>query len=208
MTFRFGLYLAIILIGVIIGTIRFKNLIVPIQYLIIFLAATFLSESMSRYLAIKIHNSSPSYHFYVMFLMAIFSMIYFHLIIQKSIRIFIVVCCIIFLVFSFFNSLFIQTLLAFPSFSIVTADIIILIFCLLFYKHIIDKKMIFDRILISLNSIVLIYFTIQLFNWGFYDYLVRKNLNSKILSDIGYVTNLIFYLSVAVIIWKIPQKRT
>src|SRR5688572_4639924 len=63
-SFRFGIYLSIIAIGVIIALVRFRKLNKAQQYLGWLLLSTLISEIISRVLAVKIRNSSPVYHFY------------------------------------------------------------------------------------------------------------------------------------------------
>ena len=166
----------------------------------IFLLVTFISESISRIIALKVHNSSPVYHFYVLLLVSFFSIIYFLLIPQKGVRVFILVSCFTFLILSSLNSIFLQNLQVFPSLSILIGSVIIILFSLSLFKYLVDKKMIFNKHnIIWFNTSVLIYFTIQIFSWGVYSYLIRKNLNSKTISDVAFFTNILFYSSIALL---------
>lgn len=75
-------------------------------------------------------------------------------------------------------------------------NVIIVLFALMLFKYLLDNKIVFHRQTIMwLNACILLYFTIQLFSWGVYSYLIRKNLNSKIISDVGYFANVLFYSS-------------
>lgn len=208
MTFRFFIYLLLILIGIVAGAVNFKKLTAPFKVLVGFLLVTFTCEVLSRFFAIKIHNSSPVYHFYILLLVFLFSLIYFLQIQQKTIRIFIIITCITFLILSTLNTVFIQNIYIFPSLSIIVASMIIILYSLTFFKYLLDKKMIFNRQSVMwLNTSVLIYFTIQLFNWGFYSYLIRKNLNSRIISDVAYLTNIFFYTSLAILLFAYSKNK-
>lgn len=208
MTVRFIIYLSIIFSGVLIGAVRYKKLTAPFKMVVLFLFITFISELSSRIMAVKIHNSSPVYHFYVLLLVGLISIIYLLLMPEKRIRFFIIACCLFFLMLSSINSIFFQTILLFPSFSIVFASIVIIVYSLVLFKYTLDRKLVFGRqMIIWLNVSILIYFTIQLFNWAFYNYLIRRNLNSRIISDVGYIANILFYSSMFLML-ALGQSKT
>lgn len=208
MHLRFFFYLLILLLSVIASAVSFKKLTAPFKIFGAFLFVTFISEVFSKVLAFKIHNNSPVYHFYVLLLVLFLSIFYFLQIPQKAVRTFIVITCFSFLILSSLNSIFLQPLYSFPSLSIMVASVIIILYSLTLFIYLLDKKMVFNRQSIMwLNTSILIYFTIQLFNWGFYSYLIRNNLNSKIINDVAYFTNILFYSSIALLLFTYSKNK-
>lgn len=206
MPVRFIIYLLIILAGFVIGIVNYKKLTIPFRYLVFFLLLTFISEVSSRLIAIRLHTSAPVYHWYVLLLVVFFSLIFYHFIVNRFIRLVIVVSAVAFCGLSILNTLLYQHLSTFPSLSIVVADILIVIYSLLFFKHTVDEKIIFNRnIIFAFNISVLLYFTIQVFNWGFFNYFLKHRM--KTMSDVGYVANVLFYSALAVIILQAHEKK-
>jgi hypothetical protein len=204
-TLRYSIYLSLILAGIIIGLARSKKLSPPFMILLLFLATTLASEIGSRIFAYTIRNSSPVYHFYVLLSASILSLLYFTVL--KDYRKLVFLLYFLFVSFSVINSVFFQDLMKLPSNAIIASDILYIIYCLLLYKYLLDQRSTVYRSIISLNTIIMIYFSLQLFTWGFYNYLLKNHLNSKLISDIGYWINLAFYGSLAVLLIVVSPKQ-
>lgn len=60
--------------------------------------------------------------------------------------------------------------------------------------------------MILFNTVILLYCIVQLFTWGLYNYLLNNNLNTKIVSDLGYVSNIAYYICIGFILYYSGKK--
>lgn len=209
MTTRFLIYLLLLFIGVLIGIVRYRSLTIPFKFLFVFISYTFCSEATSRFLIPYLKSSFPVYHFYVILSTTILMLIYFSLFSDKVVKISIAIVNTLFIIYSSINSIFFQKLFSFPSNSIIVSDIIMIVFSLLLFRYFLhDSQMGKNRILIFFNSIILFYFVIQIFNWGLYNYMIKNNYNTKIISDFGYSVNLLYYGCLNIILLRVRKDQS
>jgi hypothetical protein len=203
MSTRFLLYLLLLLSGIIIGIVRYKHLTIPYKLIFYFITVTFFSELTSRIFVLKIKNSFPVYHFYVILSTTIILLFYFSLFKIKALKIIIASCCLLFILTSAINSVYFQPLLSFPSFSIILSDIIIVCFSLLLFRTLVITGFTSeDKLVYWLNAVILMYFVIQIFNWGAYNYILRHQINTRLISDFGYYINITYYISLVLVLTR------
>ncbi|MFT3825856.1 MAG: hypothetical protein QM731_18195 [Chitinophagaceae bacterium] len=195
---QFIIYLVILLADCITGAVNYKALTAPFKALLVLLIITLVSESTSLYLAYTIKLSFPVYHVYVLLSFILYSIIFYLLFISNRVlRTIVVSTGIVFTLFSVSNSLFIQRLNSFPSYSILISSILLVLYALLFFGFLSgrdeDKKN--WNSLIILNSAILLFFSVQIFNWGIYNYMLKKHISAQSISRFGYIISLIYYIA-------------
>ncbi len=201
MLLKFVIYIVLIFITVVIGVVKFKTLPPPFKALVFLLFITCVSESTSLFFAYNKKMSFPVYHFYVLISFWLYSYIFQLLFKNKKIKIIMIFITLPFTAFSIINSLIIQKLTTFPSYSILISSIIIVIYTLLFLKKDFDKN---DEAIGSkseyllFNFSVLFFFTIQVFNWGIYNYLLKTKTNTAVFANFGYFSSLLFYIMLGI----------
>jgi len=189
------IYLATILIVALTGVVKFASLTTPVKFITILAIATFISESLSTYIAYIHKNNEPVFHFYVILSFWIYALIYFHMLNQIRLRLIFLIISLAFTVFCALDSLFYQKLASFPSINIILSNAILVCFSLFYFKHLIDVNP-FEPLKRNssfwFNIAVLAYFSIQIFIWGILNYLIR-NQNKK---DMSILLSFAVYVSI------------
>jgi hypothetical protein len=182
----------------------------PFKILTAVVGLTFLSEAISRYLAITIRNSNPPYHFFCCIEYLGFALIYANLLKQKSVRKMILFSIPIFILSSLFNTIFVQQLFVLPSNSLLIEHIIITIFSLILFfqmAHYPAQMNILKQDIFWFNTVVLVYFASDFLIWAFYNFYLRNKINNHFLVVFSYSINLLFYVVLGLSIWLNMNKR-
>ncbi len=189
------IYLATILVVTLTGVVKFSSLTTPVKFITILAFASFISESLSFYIAYIHGNNEPVFHFYVILSFWIYAIIYFHMLKQIRLRLIFLIISLFFTIFCAFDSLFYQKLSSFPSINIILSNVILVGFSLFYFKYLIDVNP-FEPLkknsLFWFNISVLAYFSIQIFIWGILNYLMR-NQNKK---DMTILLSFAIYVSI------------
>ena len=196
MSTRFLIYLIIVLAGTCIGLIRYRRLKRPFRLLTLLLAFTFVSELTSRLMIRQWHNSSPIYHLFIPVQFAFFVTIYADLSRWKTqtlrndliLGMGLLACV---------NLLFLQPLFQFPSNTIVTSCLLMIVISLNHFSRTmerVDESSLLQRSDFWLNVSVLLFFALTILYWGSYNLLIENRMSTKPLTTMAYYVNLGFYL--------------
>lgn len=197
MSIRVKIYLAVLFVISFLGGMLYKKLTAPFKILVLLITCTFVSECISRYLAVTIHNSNPPYHFFCILEYICFASIYLRVFNDKIIKSVIRFSIPIVMVLSIINSFFLQKIMTFPSNILLVSYTCIVIMSLFFFRQMLNYPLqinIFYQDLFWFNSIVLLFGASVFFTLGFYNYLLRHNIDTHFISTINYVINILFYL--------------
>ena len=198
------IYLIIVLIASLLGLFFFKKSALPQRIITVLLLVTLVSESISTYLPIHGFNNYPVYHFYVIIAFWLYSLIYFLFLPNQRARFFILLIPILFTIFSVINSLSFQKLDSFPSINIMTSNVILIVYCLIYFKYLIDLnpfQSLRKKGSFWFNCAVLVYFTMQIFIWGILNYLIKNHLNVNPVLNFGLAISIIYYITIGFSIW-------
>jgi hypothetical protein len=198
MTLEFFIYLLILVAVTLNGISRFNALTVPFKVLTILLLITLFSEIVSRILVVKIRNSNPPYHIYVVLQFAATSFIYSRLITGWRLHKLILLSVIPFTILSLINTLFVQKFFSFPSNMIMLSYIVFIVFALTLFIQMLDspkETAIFKQSIFWFNSATLIYSVAVPVCFGVLNYLIKHKLNDILLSDILLYFTLIYYVT-------------
>jgi len=191
---NFIIHVSILLSIAIYGVVSFKKLTTPFKWLTTLMIITSMSEISSRLLIFLIHNSSPTYHFYIPLEYTCYYIVYKSLTnkIKKSISTTVGFSLIMLSVF--LNSILLQTVFTFPSYAISLTHLHIFLLSLIYFRELINKDFKEDitRVaefwlntgaLISSGSIVI---GIALLNLA-----IRKKYDTSILHHFSYYSTII-----------------
>jgi hypothetical protein len=198
------IYFAAISGSLILGGVCFNRLSAPMKILVFLLLATLISESFGIYLSYARRNNFQVYHFYVIVSFWLYSLIYYSLLNKMGSPFILLALPILFTIFSLINSLTYEKLDNFPSINIMASNVMLVIYSLLYYKHLIDLdpfKPLRKNSLFWFNSAVLIYFTIQIFIWGMLNYLIKNKKDISILISFGSYISISYYITLGISIW-------
>jgi hypothetical protein len=198
----FTIYLLLLLSVFLNGAVQYKKQSAPFKILIIFIGFTFITESISRILAWRLHNSMPIYHLVSPLEYTCFTLMYLSFFQDKKTEA-IKYLYLPVIIFSMVNSFYIQGLMNFPSNSILLFQIIYLAYSLLGFKQLLDmstKTSIRRQSFFWLNTALLFFSSTQLFFFGLLNYAIRHHLNLMPIYIFSYVINLIYYIFMAIAI--------
>lgn len=209
MPFVFFIYLCIIYIGVLYG---FDNkLYKSVKLIWACLLVTFISEVISLTLAHLIKNSSPPYHLLNILQILIWGIFFTSLTKNNITKRIVKYTAILSITFSIVNSFILQKLFKMPSNAFLSQDIMLVIWCILFYFEILEWP---GQINIYKNSIfwatvALLFFHFLSFAFYLtYNFLLDVKLKVPIIPTIHLISNYIFYslLSFSVFLNSPPIK--
>ena len=169
----------------------------PFKVLTIFAGITIVSECISRWLSFTYGNSSPVYHVYIIPLYLFYAWIYLELLSSPVIRRAIAVSVPVFVLLSIFNTLYFQPIRQFPSNMLLIACALIIILSLMMYRQMWNfpiEMNLFRQPVFWLNTGILFFFTTTFLFWSFFNYFIRQKLNLGLLSDMIYVSNIVYYM--------------
>ncbi|MBD1393510.1 hypothetical protein [Mucilaginibacter glaciei] len=139
----------------------------------------------------------PAYHIIAIVHFVLFSIIYYHLIKDPTLRKIILLLIIPFIAFSVVNTFYNQSfLLSFPSNSVLLSEAVYIFYTLLLFR-----QMLLNPVLIPLykqsvfwfNIAMLIFSAVTLFNLGMINYFNKHNIDTSLLDSIIYIISLSFY---------------
>lgn len=198
------LYLTLLLLISILGAVRFKKLTAPFKVVVFIIWTTMVSESIAFYLALTVKMSYPVYHFYVLVSFWLYSLAFQQLFKNRQVKVTVLFITIPFTIYSIINSLFVQPIKSFPSYSIQVSGLLLVIYCLFFFRQMLDRKpaeYMTSKGYFWLALAVLLFFASQLFNWGLYNYLTNHDLNTRILALFGYFMSILYYSCIGILLF-------
>lgn len=209
---RFVYYLILLLAVFSIGIIKYRRVSIAFKILTLLIGTTFLSESISRILAAKIHSSIPVYHFFSPIEFIGFSAIYYQLINNNEIKKAIHILIWLFVFGAVIDTLFFETLFIFPSKYLMISEAIYLVYALLGFRQMLLNPIqvpLYRQSFFWLNTALLIYTSTIFLSDGLHDYFVHHHFGTRTLNTFIYFTNIVFYtfLGVAIITDKRQLKN-
>lgn len=130
---RFTIYLLIIGFSFVYGLMNFRKLSPQIKILVLYLGIVFISEVFSRLLEAKIENSMPTYHILIPIQILFFGFFY-SILIKKKSKLILLITSII-TILTLINSLFVQHVFKFPTFSLLIFLLFIITLTLYHFHH-------------------------------------------------------------------------
>ena len=201
MTLRFVLYLLLLVVVFVIGALQYKKRSAPFQALTLLVGVTVVSESLGRCLTYRNGNSMPVYHIYIILLYLFYAWIYRELSTSPAIKKAILISAPVFVVLSIVNSLYYQSVKQFPSNMLLIACVLIIVLSLLIYRQMLSfpiEESLFRQPVFWLNTGTLFFFTTTFLFWSFFNYFIRQKLNLTLLTDMIYLSNIIYYVVLGV----------
>lgn len=208
MSNRFLVYLIFLLIVFLTGLLNYKKLSSPFRLITIFVLITFISESLTRYFAKEFRNSCPIYHVYYPIHFLCITTFYGYFL--KKSRTLISWSAPIFVLITFVNILYYQTVIQFPSNIILISSLTYVLCALaLFKKMLLSVKNVslFKQELFWFNLTTIITFTFTFLCWSFYNILLKANSTSTVI-DIAYYVVLQYYIVIGISIFLNSRRNT
>lgn len=194
------IYLLIITVGFICGII-FKWSTKSMRPVIILLGITLVSESISKFLAITIHNNNYVYHFFHPIQLFVWGFFFYmntkNIIFKTSL----LILTAIFIIGSFLNSLYLQELTVFPGNFIKFQTLILLLWSGNLFIEYLDKptaQNIFTDP-VFLTTIAVIWFNLVSFSFfDFFNIFLIKKIPTDSIRAVHYFSNYLYYSLIAV----------
>jgi hypothetical protein len=192
----FSIYLFFLIVIFLNGVRRYKDQSMPFKILIILIGLTVLSESIGRFLAIKYHNSMPVYHIISPIEYICITLIYIKFLRHKKL-VAVKLLAIPLILFSIFNTLFIQGFKSFPSNGIMLFQIVYLGYSMLGFSQMLlnnSTASIRKQSFFWLNTSLLFFSSTQLLLFGLVNYANGLGLNLIPLLIFSYIINMAYYV--------------
>lgn len=196
MTFRFSVYLILLLLITIYGVLNLKRLSTPFKLVTLLIGLTFLSEVLSRVLISTIKNSAPADHAYAIAEFVLIAFIYFYLFKNVRIRYALLIAIPVFIVAEIVNLLFFQSILEFPSVLLSVQELACVVFSLFYFAEMLLNPIdvpLFSQSAFWLNASLFLFSAIIFLCFGLMNSLIVSQVTTKTLSIFIYWVNLIFY---------------
>jgi len=203
-------YLILLFLISIFAIYKYKRLTAPFKILTILIVLTFLSEVVSRYLAITIRNSNYTYHFFSVIEYSCIAIIYLQSITSSTTKSIIKLTLLLVPVLAVLNTIFVQPLYTFPSNIILVTYTLLLLFSLsLFYQfwNYPLQVRINEIDVFILNCLILMFCVSVFCTLGVYNYFLRHHLNNYIITTINYSINITFYLGIGVCFYRNSKRK-
>jgi hypothetical protein len=195
-------YQAILLIATLTGIVRFSRLTTPARVLVLLLVSTCICEGISTTLAYRKCNNIFIYHFLVIISFWFYSYMYYLLIPASRLRLRILVIPLLYTPLALINSLYFEKLNEFPSINLILYGVSLSVYAILYFKQLIDLDLFDPSVsnpLFLFNTAVLIYFTMETFNWGILRYLISKRyMTLDPLIYFGYIASILYYFTLGI----------
>lgn len=141
MAIGYYFYLILLLLNLIYGAANFRKLTNSFKWLFLMVACTFFIEIASRYFALYHGSSSPGYHILIPIYLFGYTNLYTSIFSQSKLRLIIRIIHVLLIVICLVMSLFVQTLLEFPSFNILLLGLyMVLLTLILFYLMLLQPE--------------------------------------------------------------------
>lgn len=178
------------------GIFNFNKLLFAFKILVVLLAFTFLAEIYAKILALQKGNNNLIYHLNVPVQYSIYTVIFYVLSVNKLQRNFAILSAAFLLLFAIINSGFVQSLLQFPTYSLLVESLLILGNVLLVFKNMLSRPT--DTPLVSQGVFwfslgTFIFYGFTFFYWGFFQFFLQNNELANVLLLIPYSANLLMY---------------
>jgi hypothetical protein len=193
---EFYIYLGLLVMACLVGFFRFHRLGNAFRMLVMLISFTIISEIVGRWLSYRIHSSIPSYHFYVLVSFWMYSYIYQKLLHNLRQRYFVLFISILFSLFSILNTIAFQKIMEFPSNAILVSSMLLVVYSVMLFRQMLDEspgRQVIREGYFWMNTAVLFFFSIQTFDWGLYNYLLKRGIDLTPIVNFGFIASLIFY---------------
>jgi len=177
----FCVYFTILLVSSIFGMVNFKKLTVPFKILTLFLTYTFISEIVARVFALRFRNSSPVYHMFVIANYYFYTAIFYQLLRGSIIRKVVIWTIIPFSCFWMINILFFQHINSFPSYSLMVACTLFIVYSLALFMQMLETPTeiaIFKQNIFWFNISALFYSVVLVAFFSISSYMVKHNISN------------------------------
>lgn len=193
---QFDIYLGLLILVCIVGVLRLHRLGSAFKMLLLMIAVTLISEIIGRWLSYRLRSSIPVYHFYVLISFWMYSFVYQKLLHRLRQRYTVLFISILFSLFSVLNTLVFQKIMEFPSNSILASSMLLVVYSVMLFRQMLDElpgRQVVREGYFWMNTAVLFFFSIQTFDWGLYNYLLKRGIDLTPIVNFGFVASLIFY---------------
>lgn len=202
MSLRLLIYFIILLIGTLIGIVKYKKLTMPFKWLTTMLFVTLISEAIAYVLRQKIHSANNAvYHVFNLLEYVGFAFVFYHLFINDTHKKVVKYTIFVYPILSVLLSVFVQSIWLLPSIFIIISYITLSIFCLLLFRqmmHNLSATPLFKDAIFWFNTVALIQFSTSFFSLSLTNYVIALHQYSQTINNINYGINLFFYASLCV----------
>lgn len=203
MDWEYYIYLIILLLIVIAGIIRYKELTKAFKVLTILIIATLISESVKRIFGKIYHNSMPVAHLWAVLEYAGISIIYYHLLKSLLFKRMIIISLFVIPVLEIIIVICFQGLLQFPSVILNISQFIYVLYSLVLFRQMLlhpSEQPLFKQSIFWFNLNMLFFGTTMFLNFALTSYFIRNNLDADPLFYFSIVVNFIFYIVIGIVI--------
>jgi len=204
-------YYILLLTICVIGVARYKKLTTPFKLLTVLIGLTLVLEITSEVCAVLYKNNIFVSYVTCLVEYTFYSLVYYNLFINKSIKKSILITLVFFALFYFINFFWLQPYYKeFPSNVVIVSEITYTIFSLLLFKQMLLYPLpmnITRQSVFWYNTAMLFFSTTSFLNLGLINYYVKHHLKDSVLLGFNFGINVIFYVLIGVSI-LINNKKT
>ena len=204
--------LSIILVSIIIGFSQYKNSKRPYRLLLFLLITTFLAETLAEYCAHAFRNNLFVYHFFHPVEYTLLALIFYNLIESNSFKKFILFSVALYTPLSVWNSLYLERFAEYKinTTAILVESILLVMFALQVLLEFLKKPFyenIYSQPSFWISLGVLIFFSTNIFFWGYYSRLANNAEGVQLFYKILFYENLVLYFlfGVALVLVRIQN---
>lgn len=191
------LLLIVVGFGACIGILGFRKYTMALKMLAILLVCTFIFEFLAELAAYLYKNNLFVYHFFNPIEYSLFAIIYFFLFEKLVIKRIILITLLFYTPLSIYNSFNWQPYFDnyINSYAILSESILLVFYSLSFLYITMDKHngSIYKIPAFWMNAGILIFFSTNIFFWGYYNSLIRSEQNLNVFYKILFWENVLLY---------------
>lgn len=204
---------AFVFLPLVVGIIQFKKLNISHRFLFGFILIGTLSELTNRTMRLffEMNNNMPIGHLYILIsfiFLALFYMQELKDFINKKI---IIAIIILYEFFCLYNVIWFQSHLSYPSVPGALSALILVTFSILLFANILREskiQVLSEYSLIWINSAVLLYYAGNFFFYTLFNFILNYSYQFLIqVIDFFRILNAIFYILIAIGLWKAGQQK-
>lgn len=198
--------------GLIVGLLKYKNLLKPLRLVLLFVALGCFTESLIDILKhFGIRNSMPAGHIYFPLSILILGLFYILSIKDFINRKIVIGTIVIFEILSIVNLIFIQNIHQFPNIIAAIGALIIIAFSIIYFSKVMTEakiKKLSDEPMIWINTALLIYFSANFFFYILFNLNVEFDIEfAKRIHAFFFGFNILLYALIIIAFLKVKGKN-
>lgn len=198
--------------GLIVGLLKYKNLLKPLRLVLLFVALGCFTESLIDILKhFGIRNSMPVGHIYFPLSILILGLFYILSIKDFINRKIVIGTIVIFEILSIVNLIFIQNIHQFPNIIAAIGALIIIAFSIIYFSKVMTEakiKKLSDEPMIWINTALLIYFSANFFFYILFNLNVEFDIEfAKRIHAFFFGFNILLYALIIIAFLKVKGKN-